>query len=132
MVRVAICLLLLVLVPSALAEKRIALLIGNKDYESRVGALLNPRNDVRVEGDLLKAIGFEMPKPAQNARWADKLIAIHEFASSRRIGRRWGSYITLGTEFHWRNENASKMYYRALFRRHCWFLGGFSRCPVRS
>jgi hypothetical protein len=30
------------------AEKRIALLIGNKDYKPGVGALVNPLNDVRV------------------------------------------------------------------------------------
>jgi hypothetical protein len=30
--------------PAALAEKRIALLIGNKDYKPGVGALVNPLN----------------------------------------------------------------------------------------
>src|SRR5215467_13579053 len=66
---------------SALAEKRIALLIGNKDYKPGVGALVNPLNDVRVMGEALKAVGFEVLKPAQNAKRADMLIAIHEFAS---------------------------------------------------
>src|SRR5215470_9135337 len=66
---------------SALAEKRIALLIGNKDYKAGVGALVNPLNDVRVMGEALKAVGFEVLKPAQNAKRADMLIAIHDFAS---------------------------------------------------
>jgi hypothetical protein len=65
----------------AAAEKRIALLIGNKDYKPGVGPLVNPLNDVRVMGEALKAIGFEVLKPAQNAKRADMLIAIHDFAS---------------------------------------------------
>ena len=82
MVRAAIALLLLLLVPSAAqAEKRIALLIGNKDYKAGVGALVNPLNDVRVIGDVLKAIGFEVLKPVHNARRVDMLLAIHAFAS---------------------------------------------------
>jgi uncharacterized caspase-like protein len=68
-------------VPVARAEKRIALLIGNKDYKPGVGALMNPLNDVRVMGEALKAVGFEVLKPAQNAKRADMLIAIHDFAS---------------------------------------------------
>jgi hypothetical protein len=54
--------------PAALAEKRIALLIGNKDYKLGVGALVNPLYDVRVMGKALKAIGFELLKPAPNER----------------------------------------------------------------
>jgi len=54
-----------------LAEKRIALLIGNKDYKPGVGALGNPLNDVRVIGDALKAVGFEVLLPVHNARRAE-------------------------------------------------------------
>ena len=64
-----------------MAEKRIALLIGNKDHKPGVGALVNPLKDVRVIGEALKAIGFEVLKPAHNAKRADMLIAIHDFAS---------------------------------------------------
>jgi uncharacterized caspase-like protein len=78
----AVIALLILLVPSvAHAEKRIALLIGNKDYKAGVGALANPLNDIRIVGEALKAVGFEVLKPAQNARRAEMLIAIHEFAS---------------------------------------------------
>ena len=68
--------LILAAAPAAHAEKRIALLIGNKDYKPGVGALVNPLNDVRVMGEALKAVGFEVLKPAQNAKRADMLIAI--------------------------------------------------------
>jgi caspase domain-containing protein/sulfatase-modifying factor enzyme 1 len=84
MVRVTIVLLTLmsVLLPSvALAEKRIALLIGNKDYKPGAGALLNPLNDVRVVSDALKAVGFEVLKPAQNATRAAMLLAVYDFAA---------------------------------------------------
>ena len=67
--------------PAALADKRIALLIGNKDYKPGVGALGNPLNDVRVIGDALKAVGFEVLLPVHNARRAEMLLAIHAFAA---------------------------------------------------
>jgi uncharacterized caspase-like protein len=85
MLRVAVIILSLVLLPShARAERRVALLIGNKDYKPGVGALTNPLNDTRIVGDALKAIGFEVLKSVQNARRADMLIAIHEFAEKLR------------------------------------------------
>ena len=73
----------LLLWPTALhaqAEKRIALLIGNKDYKPGVGALTNPLNDIRIVGEALKAVGFEVLKPTQNATRAAMLRAILEFA----------------------------------------------------
>jgi Caspase domain len=79
--RVVLIIVLLAFLPSAAhAEKRIALLIGNKDYKAGVGALTNPLNDIRIVGDALKAVGFEVLKPALNARRADMLRTIHEFA----------------------------------------------------
>jgi len=38
---------------AALAEKRIALLIGNQDYDASVGKLKNPHNDIAVVGEAL-------------------------------------------------------------------------------
>ena len=82
MVRAAIAVLLLMLASSAaLAEKRVALLIGNKDYKPGVGALVNPINDIRVVGDALKAVGFEVLKPTQNATRTTMLLAVHDFAA---------------------------------------------------
>src|SRR5262245_48772568 len=86
MLRAIIGLFVWVLLASAAqAEKRIALLIGNKDYKSGVGALTNPLNDIRVVGDALKSVGFEVLKPVQNARREDMLLAIHDFASKLKL-----------------------------------------------
>ena len=60
---VAIVLLLLPTTVFAESEKRIALLIGNKDYKAGVGALTNPLNDIRIVGEALKGVGFEVLKP---------------------------------------------------------------------
>lgn len=80
--RSALCLLTFLLLHSAaLAEKRIALLIGNQAYKPGVGVLVNPLNDIRIVGDALAAVGFETMPPVQNARRADMLLAIHAFAA---------------------------------------------------
>ena len=61
MVRAAIVLLLLALMPSAAqAEKRIALLIGNQSYTSEIGRLANPHNDIALLEKALKGLGFEV------------------------------------------------------------------------
>src|SRR5262249_9476684 len=66
---------------SAQTEKRIALLIGNKDYKAGVGSLHNPLNDIRIGGDALRSVGFEVLKPVKNAQRSAMLIAVYEFAS---------------------------------------------------
>ena len=81
MVRVAVAVMLSILLSSAAhAEKRIALLIGNQSYKPGVGALVNPLNDIRLVGEALKSVGFEVLKPATNATRAVMLRAIVEFA----------------------------------------------------
>ena len=65
---VAIALLFLPTAVFAQAEKRIALLIGNKEYKAGVGALTNPLNDIRIVGEALKVVGFEVLKPVENAQ----------------------------------------------------------------
>src|SRR5262245_31875490 len=82
-VRVVVAIVLLLLPRAAFAqgEKRIALLIGNTDYKPGADALMNPFNDMRVVGEALKAVGFEVVQRAQNARRADMLLAIHAFAA---------------------------------------------------
>jgi hypothetical protein len=54
--RVVGVIVLLLLPAAALAQgkKRIALLIGNKDYKAGVGSLTNPLNDVRIVGEALR------------------------------------------------------------------------------
>jgi hypothetical protein len=41
-----------------------------------VGALQNPHNNVRVAGEALKTVDFEVLKPAQSTTGAGMLIAI--------------------------------------------------------
>jgi uncharacterized caspase-like protein len=81
LVALALVCLMLAAAPAALAEKRIALLIGNKDYKAGVGALVNPLNDIRIVGEALKAVGFEVLPPAQNVRRAQTLRAHYDFAA---------------------------------------------------
>ena len=85
--RVVVATVLLLLPAAAFAqtEKRIALLIGNKDYKTGVGALTNPLNDIRIVGDALQAVGFEVLAPVQNARRADMLLAIDDFAGKLKV-----------------------------------------------
>jgi formylglycine-generating enzyme required for sulfatase activity len=63
MVRAAVALLLLVLLPTgawAQTEKRIALLIGNQSYSSEIGRLANPHNDIALLEKALKGLNFEV------------------------------------------------------------------------
>lgn len=63
MVRAAIVLLMLMVMPSASvaqSEKRIALLIGNEAYTSEIGRLANPHNDVALLEQALKGLGFDV------------------------------------------------------------------------
>jgi len=51
-----VLMVLTVLLPSAVhAEKRVALLIGNKDNKRGFGGLTNPIHDVRIVSEALKA-----------------------------------------------------------------------------
>ncbi|MEZ5842393.1 MAG: TRAP transporter substrate-binding protein DctP [Hyphomicrobiaceae bacterium] len=45
---------------AALAEKRLALVIGNKSYRPAVGALSNPHNDIEIVGAALASLGFSV------------------------------------------------------------------------
>ena len=69
-VRVVIATVLLLLPSAAFAqmEKRIALLIGNRAYDTSVGALKNPHNDIAIVGDALSKQAFEVLPPIKDAR----------------------------------------------------------------
>ena len=45
---------------SAETGKRFALLIGNQAYNTAVGPLQNPHNDIRIVGDALRRLGFDV------------------------------------------------------------------------
>jgi formylglycine-generating enzyme required for sulfatase activity len=78
---VAIFALVLVAVSPAYAEKRVALVIGNKDYKASVGPLTNPLNDIRLVSNALKSVGFEVLEPVENGTREEILRRIYEFAS---------------------------------------------------
>jgi len=59
-VALAQVLLMFAAAPAALAEKRIALLIGNEAYTTEIGRLANPHNDVALLEQTLKGLGFEV------------------------------------------------------------------------
>src|SRR5262245_4586348 len=77
---VAIVLLLLPTAVFAQAEKRIALLIGNRAYDASVGALKNPHNDIAVVGEALAKQGFEVLPPIKDARRSAILGGVRELA----------------------------------------------------
>jgi formylglycine-generating enzyme required for sulfatase activity/uncharacterized caspase-like protein len=78
---VAIFALVLLAWSPAHAEKRVALVIGNKDYKAGVGPLTNPLNDIRLVSDALRSVGFEVLKPVENGTREEILRRIYEFAS---------------------------------------------------
>jgi hypothetical protein len=51
---------MLATVPTALAEKRIALLIGNEAYTTEIGKLANPHNAVALLEQTFRGLGFEV------------------------------------------------------------------------
>jgi hypothetical protein len=46
--------------PSAVAEARIALVIGNSNYGAPLGSLKNPANDARLITKSLEGVGFRV------------------------------------------------------------------------
>jgi uncharacterized caspase-like protein len=71
---------ILAAVPSAAqGEKRIALLIGNEAYDSEIGRLTNPHNDVALLEQALKDLSFEVVV-AQDAGLGALTRAINAYA----------------------------------------------------
>jgi uncharacterized caspase-like protein len=70
--------------PGARAEMRIALLIGNQNYNAKVGALKNPLDDIALMGAALDRLGF-MTTLVQDAdyRTIDTAIKRHVLAVRR-------------------------------------------------
>jgi len=79
MLRSVVFLMALLLAHSAaVAEKRIALLIGNRDYDASVGKLKNPHNDIAVVGEALTGQGFELIPPIKDASRSAILGGVRE------------------------------------------------------
>lgn len=58
-------------------ERRLALIIGNKDYE-HVSKLKNPLNDAKDMSDALKQLGFDV-LVVSNANYRDFMVSINKF-----------------------------------------------------
>ena len=60
-------------------EKRLALIIGNGDYEK--GVLKNPVSDAKLMAETLDSLGFEVLLHTNIEKRRDFLSAINEFGS---------------------------------------------------
>jgi uncharacterized caspase-like protein/lipoprotein NlpI len=69
---------LLALTGVAVAEPRVALVIGNANYGGALGELPNPANDAKLMAKTLKAIGFDVIE-SENADQAQMKRAIQDF-----------------------------------------------------
>src|SRR5438552_3172655 len=67
----------------ALAEKRVALVIGNSAYQ-KVAPLTNPANDAGVVAAMLKQIGFDSVEARMDLKAADMRRALREFGNKTR------------------------------------------------
>jgi hypothetical protein len=70
--------LLLAAATGAVAEPRLALVVGNSAYE-RLGALRNPGNDAKLVASMLQQVGFKVTTATDVTR-ADFLRAVRTFA----------------------------------------------------
>ncbi|WP_298878237.1 caspase family protein [uncultured Bradyrhizobium sp.] len=68
---------------SALAEKRVALVIGNSAYKN-VGRLANPTNDATLVGGMFKKAGFDNVDVRLDLNAADMRRSLREFAGRTR------------------------------------------------
>jgi hypothetical protein len=70
---------------SASTEERHALLIGNQNYNGRVGGLKNPHNDIELVGNSLRQLGFKAV-PKKDLRRADIMREVSAFITRLRNG----------------------------------------------
>lgn len=73
----------LVASPSALAEKRVALVIGNSAYQNEP-KLPNPANDAAAIGDMFRAAKFEVVESKRDLNIAQMRRAFSDFADRAR------------------------------------------------
>jgi uncharacterized caspase-like protein len=70
-------------VTPVLADARVALVVGNGDYEGDLGKLKNPTNDAALMADTLKGLGFDVVL-VENADQKEMKRAIREFGQKLR------------------------------------------------
>src|SRR5262252_11140532 len=68
---------------AALADKRVALVIGNSAYK-KVHALTNPANDAQAVGEIFRAAGFDVIDVRQNLDAGGLRGAIRDFSLAVR------------------------------------------------
>jgi uncharacterized caspase-like protein len=68
---------------AALAEKRVALVIGNSAYQ-KVAKLSNPANDAAAVAGMLKAAGFDLVESKSNLTAVDLRKTLRDFGSKAR------------------------------------------------
>ena len=86
-VLVLLCSMLAIAPANAQGEKRIALLIGNQAYNTKVGQLKNPHNDVSLVGAALRSLGFTVTE-IRDADYRSMDAAIKRHAATvRREGQ---------------------------------------------
>lgn len=66
-------------------EKRYALLIGNQAYDSSVGVLKNPHNDIVLVAEALKKQGFEILPLVRDARRSSILGAVRDLVRQLNV-----------------------------------------------
>src|SRR5262245_52721439 len=75
--------------PTSFAQEpaRLALVIGNKGYTTKVGPLKNPHNDVELVGAALKKLGFKVTV-VKDASYKEMDTALKRYVTEvRRAGR---------------------------------------------
>src|SRR5262249_42686215 len=84
MLRAAVIVFLIALLPArALADARIALLIGNQAYNSKVGPLRTPHDDITLVGAALRSLGFAVTE-LRDADYRSMDTAIKRHAATVR------------------------------------------------
>ena len=68
---------------AALAEKRVALVVGNSAYENVVG-LTNPAHDAAAISDMFKRAGFDVVDAKHDLKNAEMRRALREFTDKAR------------------------------------------------
>src|ERR1700749_2785258 len=70
--------LLVIMIEPAYADKRVALVVGNSDYQN-AAKLPNPANDASAIADMLKTAGFDVVSLQQNVGNLDFKRAVRRF-----------------------------------------------------
>jgi hypothetical protein len=70
-------------------EKRIALLIGNRAYDTSVGAFKNPHNDIAIVGEALSKQAFGVLPPIKDARRSAILGGVRDLVRRLNAAGSW-------------------------------------------